>query len=746
MTGFMSYMSNINHTFSVIGFTETWLKPSNIETFGITGYNHVGLTRQNGKGGGVSLFISEDIVFSELQELSMVQDHIECIFIKIIIRGHTYFIRLVYRPPNSNITEFSNAMHLILDKIASKPCYIMGNYNLDLLKREIHHPTENFLDIMYANYLVPLMFRPTRITRESSTLIDDIFSNNYNVIDYQVNGISKTDISDHYIIFHLLSLKVEKPTNDQYKIVRVINTSRTQRYIEKIRTADWSILESYNECQTYFTNFLKVFKNIYDECFPVTKVKTQYRNRLPWLTEGLKLSIKHKNKLYCTSIKHPTEYNIAIYKNYKNKLSSLLKIEEKRFYQYQITNNKNNLKKVSAIIKNIINKNKSKKKSDQFILNNTKVTNPNEIVNGFNDYFVNIGPTLASKIKSEGLSHRSFLHNDLYESFFLDPTNEVEIMNIMSHLKEGAPGRDEIVARNLKCISDSIAYPLAWVVNLSFQQGVFPSELKTAVITPLYKAKDPMMFNNYRPISLISVFAKILERLMYNRLLKFINKKQIFNKHQFGFRDKHSTFMSLIILIENLVNAMDNGKCALGIFLDFQKAFDTVDHCILLDKLYFYGIRGLAFDWFSSYLHDRQQLVNYCGCESDLKRIKCGVPQGSILGPPLFLLYINDLPQASEYFMPILFADDTNLFATGYNLNDIISQINKEIDNVYAWVKANKLSLNIDKTNFMLFTPKCVPRTIKGVFIAGTRIMEVTETKFLGVIIDYKLNWSPHIT
>ena len=211
---------------------------------------------------------------------------------------------------------------------------------------------------MYANYLVPLINRPTRITRESSTLIDNIFSNNYNVIDYQVNGILKTDISDHYIIFHLLSLKVEKPTNDQYKIVRVINTSRTQRYIEKIRTTDWSILESYNEYQTYFTNFLKVFKTIYDECFPMTKVKTQYRNRLPWLTEGLKLSIKHKNKLYRTSIKHPTEYNIAIYKNYKNKLSCLLKIEEKRFYQYQITNNKNNLKIVWAIIKNVINKNK----------------------------------------------------------------------------------------------------------------------------------------------------------------------------------------------------------------------------------------------------------------------------------------------------------------------------------------------------------------------------------------------------
>ena len=259
------------------------------------------MTRQNGKGGSASLFISDDIVFSELQELSMVQDHIQCIF---IIRGHTYFIGLVYRPPNSNIAEFRNAMHSILDKIASKPCYIMGDYNLDLLQCEIHHPTENFLDItvhpkkyahgfvvlcfvvmqsfimnshgvfihiiqggfagtgaivrlpqcqwskpdgyrkisqcitttkhskaktvciflgiycMYANYLVPLINRPTRITWESSTLIDNIFSNNYNVIDYQVNVILKTDISDHYIIFHLLCLHVEKPTDDQYKTVQ----------------------------------------------------------------------------------------------------------------------------------------------------------------------------------------------------------------------------------------------------------------------------------------------------------------------------------------------------------------------------------------------------------------------------------------------------------------------------------------------------------------------------------------------
>ena len=159
------------------------------------------------------------------------------------------------------------------------------------------------------------------------------------------------------------------------------------------------------------------------------------------------------------------------------------------------------------IIKNVIYKNKRKKKSDQFISNNKKITNPSEIAHSFN-YFVKVGPTLAAKITSEGLSYKGFMQNDYHMSFFS---------------KKLAPGRDEIVARNLKCISDSIAYPLAQVVNLSFQQG-----MKIAAVTPLYKAKDPMMFDNCRPVSLISVFAKILERLMYNRLLLFINKYQTF--------------------------------------------------------------------------------------------------------------------------------------------------------------------------------------------------------------------------
>ena len=203
--------------------------------------------------------------------------------------------------------------------------------------------------------------------------------------------------------------------------------------------------------------------------------------------------------------------------------------------------------------------------------------------------------------------------------------------------------------------------------------------------------------------------------------------------------------MALIILIENLVNALDNGKCAVGIFLDFQKAFDTVNHNILLDKLHCYGIRGIANQWFFSYLSNRQESVVYNGYESELKVINCGVPQGSILEPLLFLLYINDLTNVSNFFMPILFADDTNLFCIGTDLKEIIRLVNEEISKIYDWVNANKFSLNIDKTNFMLFTPKNFSRCIDAIVINQIKIQEVKETKFLGVIIDNKLKWSAHI-
>ena len=260
---------------------------------------------------------------------------------------YRFIVGVVYRPPNSNTLDFNDSIQDILEKIAHHPCYIMGDFNLDLLKHELHRPTEKFLDIMYANSYIPMINRPTRVTRDTCTLIENIVANNYNIDSHFVSGILKADITDHHILFHIIKDKDgKKDNNNEYKTVRIINESRTSRFIENIQNTDWSVLNSPRDCQTYFTKCYALFKTIYDGSFPLSRVKMRYRNRLPWLTEGLKRSIKYKNKLYQISIKHPTSYNISKYKDYKNKLSSILKKEEKLYYQPEIVSNKNNIRKV----------------------------------------------------------------------------------------------------------------------------------------------------------------------------------------------------------------------------------------------------------------------------------------------------------------------------------------------------------------------------------------------------------------
>ena len=286
----------------------------------------------------------------------------------------------------------------------------------------------------------------------------------------------------------------------------------------------------------------------------------------------------------------------------------------------------------------------------------------------------------------------------------LEPVSEVELRKIILALKDSASGYDELDPRHVKLSCELIIKPLLHVCNLSFKEGVFPEELKIAKVVPIFKAGDSMKVTNYRTVSVLCVMSKVWERLMYNRLLNFVEKFNILYDLQFGFRKEHSTFMALMVVVDKIIISLQNGEFTIGLYLDFSKAFDTIDHEILFMKLYHYGIRGVSLSWFKSYMSNRSQFVSYNGDVSATRRIKCGVPKGSILGPLLFLLYVNDLASVSEFLTSALFADDTNMFASNSDLAYLEKRFNEEIKNVALWLQVNKLSLNIEKSHFMIFS------------------------------------------
>ena len=434
------------------------------------------------------------------------------------------------------------------------------------------------------------------------------------------------------------------------------------------------------------------------------------------------------------------------YKTYRNKLRHILLQQEKNYYAELLKANRSNMKKTWSILKSVVNKGIKRQVQAKFKMNDGSITNDKVLISEkFNDFFTGVGPSLAKKIPTQVISPLHYMGNRVQNSIFLEPVHPSEIDVIMKDMKNSAPGHDGITLNVLKLSLSSIKTPLTHILNISLSEGVFPEELKIANVIPLFKADDPMLFNNYRPVSLLCVLSKVFEKIMYSRLMSFLEFHKILYHKQFGFRKKHSTYMAIMILLDKLINSIENGETVVGVYLDFSKAFDTVVHNILLTKLYHYGIRGNALQWFKSYMSERKQFVSYNGTSSSMKTVCCGVPQGSILGPILFLLYINDLSNVCKNTEPFLFADDSNLFISDSDPYKLQSQLNNELENISLWLKVNKLSLNIKKTHYMVFTRKRKITTDISLNIDGNLITEVSSTKFLGVYLDNKLTWKKHI-
>ena len=374
------------------------------------------------------------------------------------------------------------------------------------------------------------------------------------------------------------------------------------------------------------------------------------------------------------------------------------------------------------------------------------IKKPKTIADKFCKYFSEIGHTYSTNIPPPKRPFHDYLHHKTCNSFFMMPTDPIEISRIITSLKpKTSSGHDNISSKLLKYLIPSISVPLSIVINKSFQTGIVPKNMKVAKIIPIYKAKEKTIMGNYRPISLLPSASKILEKAVHHRLYDYC--KNILFDDQYGFRPKHSTTDAIAKFTAHVYKAMENKMTTMSVFLDLSKAFDTIDHAILLKKLYYYGIRGIALEWFRNYLTDRSQFVSYKNTNSEYHGVTCGVPQGSVLGPLLFIIYTNDLPNALIYSHCILFADDTTVYHTANDLKTLRDNVEHDMTSLSDWFRANKLSLNVSKTNFLLFAHKPSPLTdqVTSIRMGNETIPRVDHAKFLGVFIDDQLQWGYHI-
>ena len=745
------YLSSLNYKFDIIAISETWVSEPEHNKFNINGYDVYHTNRKNMRGGGVALYVKQELACKFLSCKSLVVDDLfECCPLEILISGHrNIIVSCIYRCPGSNTDIFSeHIVQLFFELTMRKTVFLCGDFNIDILKHKVNQGTKSFLDTMYSVGLYPLIDRPTRISNHSFTLIDNVFTN---VTNHKVtSGILVSDITDHLPIFVFCTYPNPNRADQKCNVKkRIINEKTLLSLSNNLAEECWDNVFRSADVDTAYGEFMTTFSKQYNICCPMKTVRNSFTRRdKPWITNGLKNACHKKNRLYkqfLCSRSHTCEEK---YKTYKNKLTSILRTAEKEYYSKLLTDAKGNIKSTWKILNTISNKKTNTSKlPSHFECNEINIVSKQSIADGFNNFFVDVGSNLDKKITvaDNAASIYDFMGQQCPNSMFINPVSEDEVVNIIKSCKpKHSKDCDDINMYVLSKVTDQIVKPLVHIFNLSFSSGIFPSEMKTAKVIPVFKSGNRSDFSNYRPISLLSQFSKILEQLFNLRLEQFLISNEILSNCQYGFRSCMSTVHAALELIESISTAVDNKKHCAGVFIDLKKAFDTVNHDLLVKKLFFYGIRGTANAWLNNYLTNRNQYVIADDHSSGMRLITCGVPQGSVLGPVLFLLYINDICNVSNLLKFVLFADDTNIFCSSTSLHDLQDTINRELDKLFVWFSVNRLSLNLGKTNYMLFRSR-PPDNELALKINNVLLPRVAATKFLGIIIDDKLSWKPHI-
>lgn len=503
--------------------------------------------------------------------------------------------------------------------------------------------------------------------------------------------------------------------------------------------------------------------NTLSSCTTTISVPNNKRIIKPWITLGILRCIRNRNKLQKQTRNDPYNDILKItFNRYRNYCNYLIKKIKRKYERELILKSTTDGKLLWKNIKKITYTTKVKSQNSELL--NIR-SSPMDSANFINNHFANTGKQLAQQILIQPNSKKDSDVRDHSppsqpNTFVLLDTDPKEVEMVLMSLKsDSAPGSDRISTKLLKYGKKEVVHVIAHLVNLCFGKGIFPAPLKQAIITPVYKGGDKDDVNNYRPISVLSSLSKKFEKLLNNRLKQFLNKFQVLSPSQYGFRQGISTEDAVSALSSLVVDHLDRGNKCLTVFLDLKKAFDTVSVPILVNKLEKAGIRGTPLMLFKDYLTTRKQMVRVGPYTSNEAEVSYGVPQGSVLGPTLFLVYVNDLCNMKINDAKVFsYADDTAVVFTGKSWDEVKTRTELGLAEIASWLNSNLLTLNTNKTNYICFS--IIDRTqpkgqyIVKVHVCGNTtnancdcatITKVTKTKYLGVVIDQKLSWYPHL-
>ena len=722
--------------------------------------------------GGVAIYIRSSMNFLVKKEFRLDVPKCESIFLDIDLShnaalggNNTFLIGCIYRHP----THTASAIDLFLKQLSEKldsynernvPVLLMGDINIDISNETRSSSLTSiakYLDVLSSLGLSNLVNQHTRFDEKSRSTLDHIITN-YDEANIKY-GILYYVITDHLPVYAILKSKSPSSTSKDEvspgKMWQKIDDTKKDVFLSSLEKA-LNQIDLTKGVEENLSDLTKNTKYTIDECFPPKLLSNRAKKKAeqPWVDKDISNKERQQTRLFRKFISSKNPEDHKNYNAFRKKLDKTIKRRKKAYFRELIkeANTKKDFKKTWQAI------NKALKRGKKSLVRPTNVSTgvKNEktqclkaIANILNKHFTSIGPKLASKLPASATNPASFLGKKVEKSIFLSDISLGEILEVILSLsiKKGM-GFDNIPPKIIKWAAHLFAPILLVIFNKCLRLGYYPKGMKTARVVPIHKEGDINDVSNYRPISVLTQFNQIFERILSKRLMSFFEKHKVITSKQFGFLKKHSTEHAILDLKEYIMGCLDKCEITAVVFLDLQKAFDTVSHEILLQKLSHYGIRGLPYKLLGSYLSNRQQYTSVEGNKSDLEPITWGVPQGSVLGPLLFLLFINDLPNSCN-MNSWLFADDTSLGVSANSYEVLENRLNIEMNKVQNWLFTNKLSVHYGKkTQYILFIPQSRAKEKPESFtlkMANNVIQQTKIYKYLGILIDEHLNWKPQI-